>query len=114
MAPDLERLARTPWPMACCASSGTRRFQFSLGALVFEKCRVSSSKRAGEFCPGIGRAHIDDADRRNARLRRLDAEEGRGLAALDTTPELPLGGDDEVLIKGIGGAFRFRPTCRRR
>ena len=77
-------------------------FQFSLGALVFEKCRVSSSKRAGEFCPGIGRAHIDDTDRRNARLRRLDAEEGRGLAALDTPPELPLGGDNEMLIKRIG------------
>jgi hypothetical protein len=24
MAPDLERLARTPCPIACCASSGTR------------------------------------------------------------------------------------------
>ena len=77
-------------------------FQFSLGALVFEKCRVSSSKRAGEFCPGIGRAHIDNADRRNARLRRLDAEEGRGLAALDTAPELPFSGDNEVLVERIG------------
>jgi hypothetical protein len=28
-------------------------FQFSLGALVFEKCRVGSSKRAGEFRPGL-------------------------------------------------------------
>ena len=63
MAPDLERLARTPWPIACCASSGTRLFQFSLGALVFEKCRVGSSKRAGEFRPGIGGAHIDSSDR---------------------------------------------------
>ena len=65
-------------------------FQFSLGSLVFEKCRVSLSKRASEFCPGIGRAHIDDADRFNPRLRRVDAEQGRGLAALDTAPELPL------------------------
>ncbi len=76
-------------------------FQFSLGALVFEKCRVCSSKRAGEFCPGIGCAHIDDADRRNARLRRLDAKEGRGLAALDTTPEFALSGDNEVLVERI-------------
>src|SRR5580704_4798881 len=64
--------------------------QFSFGAFVFEKCRVCSRKRAGEFCPAIGRAHIDDADRLNARLRWLDAEEGRGLAALHTPPELPL------------------------
>src|SRR5580700_7407952 len=65
-------------------------FQFCLGALMFEKCRVCSSKSAGEFCPGIRCAHVDDADRRNARLRRLDAEEGRGFAAPDTTPEFPL------------------------
>ena len=25
-----------------------------------------------------------------------------GLAALDTAPEFPLGGDDEVLVEGIG------------
>ena len=30
MAPDLERLARTPCPMACCASSGTRLFNSAL------------------------------------------------------------------------------------
>ena len=111
MAPDLERLARTPWPIACCASSGTRLFQFSLGALVFEKCRVSSSKRAGEFCPGIGSAHIDDADRRYARLRRLDAEQGRALAALDTPPELSLGGDDEMLVKRIRRDLNSNPLA---
>ena len=76
-------------------------FQFTLCALVFEKCRVSSSKRAGEFYPGIGRAHVDDADRPNPRLRWLNAEEGRGLAAVNTPPELPLSGDDEMLVKGI-------------
>ena len=102
MAPDLERLARTPCPIACCASCGTRPFNPALGALVLEKCRVCSSKRAGEFCPRIGRAHIDDADRLNARLRRLDPEQGRGLAVLDTAPKLPFRGNNEVLIEGIG------------
>ena len=76
--------------------------QFSLGALVFEKCWVSSSKRAGKFRPGIGNAHIDDADRRNAGLRWLDPEERRGLAALDTPPKLPLGSDNEVLVERVG------------
>ena len=61
---------------------GDEAFQFTLGALVFEKRRVSSSKLAGEFRPGIRSGHIDDADRCNARLRWLDAEQGRGLAVL--------------------------------
>ena len=30
MAPDFERLARTPWPIACCASSGTRLLSSAL------------------------------------------------------------------------------------
>ena len=36
MAPDFERLARMPWPIACCASSGTRLFEFGLGLFMFE------------------------------------------------------------------------------
>ena len=111
MAPDLERLARTPCPMACCASSGTRLFQFRLGALVFEKCRVCSRKRAGEFCPGIGSAHIDNTDRGYPGLRWLDTEEGRGLAVLDTTPKLTLSGDDEMLVKRIRGDLDCNPLA---
>src|SRR5580704_14364628 len=68
-----------------------KALQFSLGALVFEKCRVCSSKRASEFCPRIGNAHIDGMDRCYPRLRWLDS---RGLAALHTPPELPFGGDN--------------------
>src|SRR6516164_5377158 len=70
--------------------------QFSLGALVFEKCRVCSSKRACEFCPGIGSAHISDTDSRYPGLRWLNTEQGGGLAAFDRTPELPLSSDDEM------------------
>jgi hypothetical protein len=76
-------------------------FQFRLGALVFKKCGVSSAKGVGEFCPGVRRAHIHDADRRNARFRRPDTEEGRWIAALHAAPELPLSSDDEMLVKGI-------------
>ena len=36
MAPDFDRLARTPWPIACCASSGIRVFKFGLGFFVLE------------------------------------------------------------------------------
>ncbi len=30
MAPDFDRLARTPWPVACCASSGIRLLSSAL------------------------------------------------------------------------------------
>ena len=32
IAPDFERLARRPWPKACCASAGTRLFNSALAA----------------------------------------------------------------------------------
>ena len=47
-------------------------------------------------------------------LRRLDAEQARGLAALDAAPEFPLGGDDEVLVERIGMGRDLDPLCRRR
>jgi hypothetical protein len=47
-------------------------------------------------------AHIDNTDRLDARFRRLDAEQSRGLTALHAPPELALGREDEVLIERIG------------
>src|SRR5690348_15665298 len=76
-------------------------FQLCLGALVFKKCRVSSTKRASEFSPGVRRAHVDEANRFNARFGRLYAKRGRGLPALDTAPEFSLRGDNEVLVQRI-------------
>jgi hypothetical protein len=37
MAPDFERLARMPWPNACCASSGTKPLSSAL-ALSCSRC----------------------------------------------------------------------------
>src|ERR1700682_939472 len=36
--------------------------QFGLGSLVLEKSRPGPAKYAGKLGPGIGRAHIDDAN----------------------------------------------------
>ena len=52
-----------------------------------------------------------DPRRRDARLRRLDPEQGRGLAALHAAPELALGGDDEVPVEGIGMNFDLDPLA---
>ena len=76
--------------------------EFGLGLFVLEMRRPGPGEDHGKLRPGIGRAHIDDAHRLNARLRRLDPEQSRGFAALDTAPELALRGDDQVLVERIG------------
>ena len=102
MAPAFDRLAQTPWPIACCASSGTRPFSSALARSMLEMRIPGADENVRELRPGIGGAHINNSDRLNARLRRLDPEQGRGLAVLHTAPELPLRGDNEVLIERIG------------
>ena len=60
------------------------------------------AEQGGELGPRIRRAHVEDADRLDARPRRLDAKEVRRLAALDATPEFLLRRQKQMLIKRIG------------
>ena len=83
--------------------------QFCLGLFVFEMRRPRPREDRGEFRPGIRRAHIDNAHCLDARLGRFDSEQGRGLAVLDTAPEFPLRGDDQVLVERIGMGGDFDP-----
>ena len=76
--------------------------ELGLGLLVLKMRVPGADEDVGELRPGIGGAHIDNADRLNARPWRVDPEQGRGLTALHTAPELPLRGDNEVLIERIG------------
>src|SRR5215470_15666698 len=70
---------------------GHEALQFDLSVLMLQKCCSSPAKDCGEFRPGIGRTHINDANGLNAGSRRLSKEQARGLAALNATPELLLG-----------------------
>jgi hypothetical protein len=88
---------------------GHQSFQLSLGFFVLEIGRLSPGKDCGEIRPGIGGAHIDNANRIHARSRRLDPKQGRGLATLDAAPELAFGGDNEVLVQRIGMGGDFHP-----
>jgi hypothetical protein len=72
------------------------------------------AEETGKFRPRVRGAHIHNPDCFNPGLRRLDAKETRGLAALDASPELPLGGNNEVLVEWIGMGADFDPFCRRR
>src|ERR1019366_3820900 len=63
-------------------------FEFRFRALVFQERRAGAAIDGRKFSPDVGRAHIDDAHRLDPWSRCLDAEQARGLAALDAAPEL--------------------------
>ena len=111
MAPDLDRLARTPWPFASLASSGISAFNS-----VFERswsrkaCLVLRNRPANS-------AHEFEAlisTIRTASILGFGAKEARGLAAFDTTPELALSRNNEVLVERIGMGSDLDPFARRR
>src|SRR6516165_2194297 len=72
-----------------------------------------AAEQTGKFGPGIRTAHVDDSDRLDPWFRCFNAKEARGLAALNTAPELPLSRDNEVLIERIGmsGDLRTERTA---
>src|SRR6516165_1970283 len=70
--------------------------------LMVEEGLPRVAEQGGELGPRIRRAHVEDADRLDARPRRLDAEEARGLAVLDAAPEFLLRRQKQMLIKRIG------------
>jgi hypothetical protein len=53
--------------------------------------------------------HIDDPDPLDPRPWRFDPEQARGLAERDAAPELLLRGQEEVLVKRIGGNRDLNP-----
>ena len=63
-------------------------FELGLGGLVLEEGRSRATERGSELSPGIGRAHVHDADSLDPRSGRLDTEQARGLAAFNAAPEL--------------------------
>ena len=84
MAPDFERLARTPWPMASLASSGIRLLSSALACSCSRWRRPGAGKDAGELRPGIRGAHVDDADRLDPRAAAARRRTGEGGSPLST------------------------------
>jgi hypothetical protein len=65
---------------------------------LLEEGEAGRAEHTSELGRGIGRAHIDDPHRLDPGPWRLNAEQARGLAALDAAPELLLRGQQEVLV----------------
>src|SRR2546423_9672218 len=102
MAPDFERLARRPWPMASLASSGTSFFRSAFAASCSTKAgrvrRKAAANSAQELEPLMS-------------MIRMASSRGRGgstpnqpglFAAHHAAPELLLGGEQQVLVQRIG------------
>src|SRR3982074_1249762 len=74
---------------------------FGFGFFVLEKGVAGRPEHGGELGPSIGRAHVDDPHRLDARSRRLDIKEAWGLAAPDAAPEFLFRRQKQVLVKRI-------------
>jgi hypothetical protein len=77
-------------------------FELGLGPLMVEERGASCAEEAGELRPRIGLAHIDHANRFDARPRRFDAIGPWHLAGLDAAPKSTLGSDKKMLVQGVG------------
>src|SRR3974377_2040157 len=69
---------------------------------MVQECSPGIAEYRREFRPVIRSGHVDNPHCFDPGFWRLDAKQARGLAALDTAPELSFGSDDEVLIERIG------------
>jgi hypothetical protein len=76
--------------------------ELRLGTFVLAIGVTRPEEDAGELGPTVRGAHVDRPDGLNARPWRLDAENAWRLAGLNTTPELLLGREKEVLVERIG------------
>src|SRR5215467_8701724 len=81
---------------------GHKGLELRLGILMLEVSLARAPKHGGEFRPGIGCAHVDDAHRFDPRVGRLDSKQSRWLAILDAAPEFFLGREREVLVERLG------------
>src|SRR4051812_35413796 len=70
---------------------GHQALELALGSLVVEKGLAGFSEQPCEFAPGVGSAHIDNANGFNTRSRRLSVDQVRFLARLDAAPKLLFG-----------------------
>src|SRR5215475_10117715 len=98
-APDLERLPRTPCPIASLTSSGIRAlssfFARSWSKKASRVLRNSAANSAQEFDELISTMRIASMRGRGGSLRRF--------TGLDAAPELLLRGDEDAEVKWVHG-----------
>jgi hypothetical protein len=93
----MEHSSETIGAIASLASSGIS-LELELSPLVLEEGGAGRAEHAGEFRPGAGSAHVNDADRFDPRSRRLNTEQTRRLAVLDAAPKLLFRGQKHLRV----------------
>src|SRR5215468_9499281 len=84
-------------------------FEFRLGPLMILERLPGAAEQPGEFGPRIRSTHVNDPNRLDPGLWRLNPEEARGVATLYTAPELAFGSHNQMLIQRIGMGDDFHP-----
>src|SRR5215813_9364533 len=82
-------------------------FELAFSPFVVEKGTASIAEERGELCPGVRRAHIDDAGGLDTRPRRLGIDEVGRFAGLDAAPELLFSRDKDAEIQRVHGDRDF-------
>src|SRR5262249_45345754 len=83
--------------------------ELAFGPLMVEEGLPCVAEQGSELGPGIRRAHIDDADRLDARPRRLGIDEMGRFTGLDAAPELLLRRDQDTEVKWVHRNRDFDP-----
>src|SRR5262249_57152273 len=108
-APDFERLAFTPCPIASLGIVGHQGFELAFRPLVVEKGVPGVAEERSKLRPGIRRTHIDDADGFDAWPRRLGIDEMGHFAGLHAAPELLFRRDQDAEIERVHGDCDLDP-----
>jgi hypothetical protein len=108
-APDFERFALTPCPMASLASSGIKALSSLLARSWSRKASPGAAEERGELRPGIRRAHIDDADGLDARPRRLGIDQVGRFAGLHAAPKFLFRRHQNAEIERVHGDCNLDP-----
>src|SRR5215468_9726984 len=88
---------------------GHQGFELAGGPVVVKKGASSVAEERGELRPGIGRAHIDDADGLDARPRRLGIDQVRCFSGLDAAPKFLFCRDQDAEIERVHGNCDLDP-----
>src|SRR6516165_927962 len=84
-------------------------FELAFRPFVVEKCAPGVAEERGELGPGIGRAHIDDADGLDARPWRLGIDEMGRFAGLHAAPEFLFCRDQDAQVERVHGDCDLDP-----
>src|SRR5437588_8779964 len=100
-----------PHPVADRLSGVLRHegLEFAFGPFVVEKGLPGVAEERGELRPGIRRAHIDAADRLDARPRRLSIDQVGRFAGLHEAPKFFFSRDQDAEIQRVHGDCNLDP-----